>query len=303
MMRNTVCALGAILCLLPMAGCGGGGGAEGPTLSEQYKQALTLVNPESRATQLVNVALKQETAGDAIGAETSVTAAFEACAEIEDPIGRAGAFNRVAAAQGKLYLPGEAKDSLREVRDLAAEIESSEQKAILYAAMAVTYGKHLRDDDNAERYMKKAQTAVEEMDDPTGKLNAMLSVARSCAELELTGRADAAVQSALELAKSQEDARARANAITSIATALAEMNQAAKATATFDEAVEAAGAIDDPLSKAHALTDIAGFMIDAGSKGKAQATLMAANATADKIEDASLKAEVREKINQRQGRL
>ena len=78
----------ALLILSACGGCEGDSRVDEVPLSKQFEQALQRTYPESRAAQLIQVALRQGRARDMAGAKRSLEAATRACAEIPDALGR-----------------------------------------------------------------------------------------------------------------------------------------------------------------------------------------------------------------------
>ena len=109
-------------------------------------------------------------------AEESLVAAAKAATEIEDPIGRASAFNSVAYGQGKFGMISEAKTSLNAVRKAADQIDNLETRASALAKMGVTYGLHLQNMDAAKTQLTEAEALVGQVADDQGKVNVLINV-------------------------------------------------------------------------------------------------------------------------------
>jgi tetratricopeptide (TPR) repeat protein len=282
-----------------LVGCGGGGGDEGPSLTEQYRAALATPSPGGRVIKLVEVAKAQHDAGDASGAEQSLRDAAEAAGEItDDPYGLAMAFNDIAEMQGRCRLKGKAKDSIGQVRNALDKIEDPKQRVAVLSKMALTYGLYLDNKTAAEVRMDQAKELVDELEQPADKVDGLMDLAQSLQKMEMTEQADGMVEAAIEAAKTIEHPRDRCDAVIAVASRLVTMNQKEKAVARFEEAIAATEAIEAPASQAHALAEIGLAMGRAGMYDRAEALFQQASDLAyDKVTDAGLQAEITQKLD------
>jgi tetratricopeptide (TPR) repeat protein len=288
-----------------LVGCGGGGGNEGPSLSEQYRAAMSETNPDGRVIKLIEVAKAQDAAGDSPGAEQSLRDAVEAAGQITgDPYGRATAFNDIAEMQGQCGLRGSAKDSIRQVRNALKEVEDPKSRVAILSKMSLTYGRYLDNKSAAEVRLNEAKALVSQLEQPADKVDGLMDLARTFQEMEMPAQADGMVDAALEAARAIERSRDRCDAITGVASRLIAMNQREKAVALFQEAIDATESIEEPASRAHALAEIGLAIGKAGMYDRANELFDKASDLAFKeVTDAGLQAEIRERIDRYRGQL
>jgi tetratricopeptide (TPR) repeat protein len=288
-----------------LVGCGGGGGNEGPTLTQQYQAAMAVANPDSRVIRLIEVAKAQDAAGDASGAERSLKDAVEAAGEItNDTFGQASAFGDIAEMQGQCGLRGSAKKSVQMARDLQEEIETPKNRVAVLCKISLTYGRYLDNPKAAEAYMNKAKGLVNELEDPVDKVDGLMDLAQTCQEMEMPEQADVMVDAAIAAANAIQRPRDRCDTITQVASRLIAMNQKEKAVARFEEAITATEVIETPESQAFALAEIGYAMGKAGMYDRAYALFdKASEVSYKKVTDAGLQAEILERIDRYRGEL
>jgi tetratricopeptide (TPR) repeat protein len=304
MLIRVIGGIGVSAAVWALVGCGGGDGDEGPSLTQQYHEAMQIESPEGRATKLVGVATKQDAAGDSSGAERSLRDAVEAANQIEDAIGKATAFNDIAELQGQCRMLTEATTSVKKVRDAVEEIDDEQTKVALWSKMAVTYGLYLNKKSTAEVYLKKAEELVNKLTEPADKVTALLALAYNFQRMEMQEQADGMVEAAITTAKGIEEPRGRCNAIAEVASQLVKMGRQDDAVARFDEAIAEAESIEDALSQAYALAEIGHAMGQAGMGDKGAALLDKAAAVAnEKVTDRSMQTVILEQIDRYRGQL
>lgn len=282
-----------------LAGCGGGGGSDGPTLTQQYQAAMAIGNPDSRVLRLIEVAKAQDAAGDASGAEQSLKDAFKAAGEITDDLyGQASAYGDIAAMQGHCGLRGSAKNTVQLSRDLQEKIENPKHRVAVLCKISLTYGRYLENSTAAEVYMGQAKGLVSGLEDPRDKVEGLMDLAQTCQDMEMPEQADAMVDAAIEAANGIQRPRDRCDMVTQVASRLIAMNQQEKAVARFEEAIAATESIETPESRAFALAEIGLAMGQSGMYDRAYALFDKASDLAYKeVNDTGLQAEITQTID------
>lgn len=265
-------------------------------MADQYSNAMKTADPTARVTQLLNVAEKQDSAGDLMGTNQSFGSAAATAKGIEDAQGRAAALNRVASAMARTDRPSEAKKLLKEVRKASEEIDDPEAKVWALSKMAHTYGRYLDGKDIATVYLKNCEEYAESVSRPEGKVESLLAVAYVYYCLAETEKTQSLLDRSLEAARALEDTRKRADSIANAAAYFSKMKKADEAKRVFDEAQQEAEKIQDSLSQAHALVHLGEKQIESNLKGTAQKTLGKAEEAADKVKDRSMRGPLMDKI-------
>ena len=257
-----------------LPGCGGGGSGE--SLTAQYQQALQIADSELQVTQLLRVAEKQHSAGDAGGVDKSLTSAADAARRIRDAGGRATALNRIGMAMARMNRPSDAKNVFREVQKTAGEVSDAEARSALLTRMAYAYEKYLGEAREAADLLDRAEQSADQIARPEGRVEALLEVAYTHFGLGHEQQAQQRVEQTLEDARGLEDVRKRADSLASSAAIMVKMKQADAAKALFQESQKTATEIPDPLSRAYALVHLGTKLIEADMKGAAQKILQLA---------------------------
>lgn len=274
------------LCLL-LAGCGGGS-AEGPSLTEQYQNALKLSDPGQRSRRLAAVAEKQQQASDTQGADASLAAAKQAASEISDNASRAGALLNLAGSASRLgKSPTELQGLLVDAGKALDAIKDADAKVPLLADLAAAVGKYLKDTGGAVGYLKSAEEAAGTIAIAQAKANALTKVAVAFGQLGQTAEADRVLSAATEFAKSRMDPREQATCLAAVWSGLVSLKRTEQASAALAEARQIAEGIDADESRAYALLGIAQKCTAAGQKDVAGELLGKASAAADKVTDSS----------------
>lgn len=284
--------------LVSIPACDGGrrAASNAGSLEEQFQNALQLTNAESRATRLIQVALRQNRARDVGGAERSLEAAGRACTQIDNALGRAMSLNRLAEAYGRMGMRSASRSALAKVRDALGQVDSAERSVAILARMGMTYGQYLDDEEAAKSALAQAESRIETIEGPPAKIRGLTVVAYANSRLRRDDESARLIDEATRRAREIPDPRQRSDAVREVAAALSQMSQTQQALALFDESIEAARSIDDNVSQAHALADIAIQLAKAKQKDKARKLLAEAEGVGDRIGDRGLHREVMEKI-------
>ena len=277
-----------------LPGCGGSGSGE--SLSAQYQQALQIADSELRVTQLLRVADKQHSAGDAAGVDKSLASATDAARLVRDAGGRATALNRIGMVTARMNRPSDAKNIFREVQKTVGEMSDAEARSALLTRMAYTYEKYLGESREAADLLDRAEQNADQIARPEGRIEALLEVAYTYFGLGHEQQAQQRVDRTLDDARGLEDVRKRADSLASAAAIVIKMKQADTAKTLFQEAQQTAGEIPDPLSRAYAYVHLGTKLIAADLKGAAQKVLQLAETSADQVTDQSMRGPLMEKI-------
>ena len=286
-----------LLCSIGFAGCGGGSGKAGPSLSKQYQEALKQTDASMRASKLVTIAEAQKKAGDTLGSDASLSAASEAAYSLSEPSSKANALNKVAAAYGRA---GDTSTVKKLLKDTAKEIEKvpdPDIKIRTLADLASTTGLYLKNPDAAAEHLATAEKAAETIEGAQGKIAAQAKIAGAYARIERTKDAERILETVLAFARGLADPKEKAESLAAAASAQVSMKQTDAAKGTFDEAQQVAATIPADDQRGYALLHISQKLSLAGRKSDAKAALSKAQDAALKVTDSSLKAALVEEIN------
>jgi hypothetical protein len=303
MMLRTLLSVGCLLGIAAVVGCGGAGGSGGPSLASQYQEAMTIPDPTARVTQLLSIADQQDKAGDLLGTQTTLGSAAAAAKSIEDPSSRGFALNRVVATTAQIDSVTKAKDLLKEVRKAAEAITDPEAKVPVLARMAYNYGRYIDAMDTAQLYLKQCEEVAATIPRPEGQVAAMLDITLIHHGLENTDKANAVMDSTLDLARELEDVRKRADSLADAAALLFRMDQQETAEQVFAQSQQAAESLEDNLSKGFALLHLSTKLGEAGYRVEAQDVSQAAEDVADQVGDQSMRQPLVDKIYAARSRL
>jgi hypothetical protein len=289
----------SLLVLLLATGCGGSGDGGGPSLSEQYRQALQTADPAARVTRLLTVADKQHQAGDPRGMEQSLYAASNAADEIQDPIRRASALNRVATELAQRDRLGDARKLLKEVRRTAEQIEQPALRVPELARMGYIHARYLDNRNAAIACLDECEELADQVDPerPEDAVAAKLLLAYTYHGLQMSDQADALLERTLAEAARLEDPRKRTDTTADAAAYLHKMKRDAQGDAAFQQAETFAEAIQEPLTRAHALVHLSQQLRTAGKGEAADRVLDQAETLADQV-DNSLRGTLLNKIRE-----
>ncbi len=294
----------AVLLLLGVVGCGGGGDAGGTSLQQQYQQALKATDARSRAIRLIQIAYKQNSAGDLQGAQASVGAAAEAAREITDVNEKAETLASVAYAAGTVGWMTEASKLVKETRGAIEKADNQETAAAATAKMAVVYGKFLDNATAGETYMKQAEETAGKIEAPDQRASALLSIAGRYHEAGRTDEAQRVADAASELVRALEDPRRRADLLGEAAERYHKIGQTDQAVALLEEAETTIQAIEGNLvSQSYALLNLAEKWHAVGQKNRAAQSLQKAEDTAYKIAEQGEKDPVLQRLNKQRDKL
>ena len=295
----------AILPLLLLAGCGGGGDESGGTsFQQQFRDAKSTSDPQSRAVRLVQLAYQQHNAGTVEGVRESLAAAGEAARQIEGADAKAETLATVAYAAGAVGWLSEASELVKDVRGAIEDVENQEVAAAATAKMAAVYGVHLDNARAAEVYIAQAEEIAGNIEDPESRARALVAIAGRRFELKQPEEAARLTEEASDLARSLEDPRRRADLLAEVADRYHKIGRSEQALSTFDEATAAAESIpDNYVSQSYALLNIASKLHAAGYKEQARAALAKTEQAADQILDQGQKGPFMTKLHQLRDRI
>jgi tetratricopeptide (TPR) repeat protein len=284
--------------LFTICGCGGNAqrGDGEQSFSAQFRKASQLPNAERRAQRLIQLAIKQDTAGDTSGARRSLEFAQRSCDEIQDPLGRAKATNNLAAAQAKTRLRSQAGDSLKTVESLVDDVSDVESRIAILTKAAHTYGSELSNKRRSMSLLSKSEKLVESMDDARSQTRALCRLAYANYLLGSRDEADTFLEHAVQSRDEISDLRQRSDTTAYVAAMCQRMENTELASKLFDDAIHLARSITDSVSKAHGLVELADKLSDAKLRSQAMQILNEAETAADSIQDRGLRTEVLEKI-------
>jgi hypothetical protein len=212
-------------------------------------------------------------------------------------LGRTGALNLLAEAQGRFGQTSSSKNSLLLVRDSVAQVDDVESKVSAMAKMSLTYGLYLDNPRAARSYLEQAESLLGGADNPGARVRGSVLLAYANHRLESSDESSRLIDQAKTSAATIEDARRRTDAVVEVAAALHKMGMANESLAAFNDAHQTASSIDDNVSKAHALAEI-GIKLAAANHNSLAGTLLdEAESVADSIGDRGLQREVMDKIN------
>lgn len=294
----------AALFLAGLVGCGGGNDSGGVSLQQQYQQALKTTDARSRAIRLIQIAYKQQNAGDLQGAQTSVGAAANAAREIANANEKAETLASVAYAAGAVGWITEASSLAKETRGAIEKADDPTIAASATAKMAVVYGKFLDNATAAETYLKQAEEVAGKIETPDQRATALLAVAGRRHEVAHTDEAQRVADAALEAIRTLEDPRRRADLLGEAAEQYHKIGQTDQAITLLDEAEAAVDAIEKNLvSQSYALLNLAERCHAVGQKDRAARTFKKAEDTAYKIAEQGEKDPVLQRLNKQRDKL
>lgn len=291
----------AVLCGLPIAGCGGGN--RGPSIAEEVKRARAIQNPRDRAAALVRVAAKQRSAGDLPGSERTLLAAVTACEEIEQPADRADAMIFVAGELCRAGSIGKASSLLKQARQAADQVTEPLERVRLIAALAVLHGRELMKPEVATAHLAGAEKDCAAIENVEFRVQATMELAKAYHRVGAQADADRLTEQAMAAARSLEDARQKCAALATIAVALSQLEQPDAAQRVFQEAEAVADQVGNPHSRAYALMELARKHAANGGKSEAARLLDKAAAAADQVTDSSLRGPLVNRIQEERSRL